>query len=275
MNVKNTSPIVTVEGLVYPVNPIEVLGFSSPMSDEVIAVLVEQLTSRSNLVQLDLLKQLHDETKRARREEVSSRTKTMFFHENMEKLKSTSNQNTNRLAKIDFSNVGSFSEDEKDLIKKVAVWIRTKTLAEVQTDGLSSCIHQNEVITDADIEKSSLFARICNGKNPIVPIPPTAFGQPWYELLESELSFQVQVEESRSFLEKLLLNNQSNLIGEILLINKCEWKIDSVIEPGHKYLLKWPHTSLVYLLSRTNELLSSDIGTEAGWVLRKHITKEN
>ena len=270
----NKVPII-VEGQVYPVEPVEILGFEGPTSDQVISVLLLELTSRANTLQIQLLEQVEKEVKRARRSEISARQKVILFHDLYVKSKNGNNAKSSVNSAIDFGDVTSFTEEQRLLIKNVAIWIRTSTLAEVDQNGLEHCLHKNEVLSDADINKSALFARVCSGKPPIVHIPPTAFGQPWYELLESSegLDFPVQVEESRALLEKLLHNEFDELVDEVILINKCEWKIKRVVKPGHEYELNWPHTSYTFLLKRSDNLLSSDKGSEQGWVLHKYNSK--
>lgn len=267
-------PKIIVEGVPFPVEPIEVLGFSSPLADEVISTLVSNIRSRSNSLQIDLLDQLHSETKRARLGEVASRNKTIALHIMCSSLKSKTDtietvSNKGLQENFSLADIGTFSDDHIAIVKATAIWIRAKTLAEVEVDGLDHCIHQNDVVTDADINKSKMFERIRDGKSPLVHRPPTAFGQPWYEVLESNLLFRVQVAVPKALLDKLVSNNSEAAINEKILINKCEWRIDKVIELGKEYELLWPHTDLKYTLKRSNNLLDSQNGHEQGWTLQK------
>ena len=270
---KNPSPSLLVEGLKFPVDPIEVLGFSSPLSDEVISVLVSNIRSKSNALQIELVEQLLNETKRARRSEVEARNKTIYFNDNnkqlKEKLSSKINSEIPLEHNLNFSDINSFSDTHIELIKITATWIRARTLAEVEQNGLNKCIHQEDVLTNADITKSSMFNRIRQGKPPLVHIPPTAFGQPWYEILESNLLHRVNVEIPQSLVDKLLQNDPKGVVGEKILINKCEWSINKVVIIGHEYELNWPNTSFVYKLKRSNNLLDSHDGKEQGWTLQK------
>lgn len=272
-NTNHPSPIILVEGEKYPVDPVEVLGFSSPLSDEVITVLVDNIRSKSNSLQISLLDQLQSETKRARRGEVESRNKTNYFHGANRNLKDQldflNQEHSVNKQDISFKDINTFSAIHLDLIKLTAIWIRARTLAEVETNGMENCLHQDHVLSDADITKSCLFRRIRQGKSPLVHIPPNAFGQPWYEILESDGVFPVIVDTPKSLTDKLLANDAEGTISEKILINKCEWTINKVVTLGHEYQLKWPNTSFVYKLERSNNLLDGHDGNEQGWTLQK------
>lgn len=267
-----TTPVLIVEGVVFPVNPIEVLGFSSPLSDEVITTLINHIQSKSNSLQISLLGQLESEVRRSRKGEVESRNKAVALHHHVLTLKAeldAAQASDAETVNFDFKDINTFNETQMKLIKMTATWIRAKTLAEVEVNGLEHCIHQNEAVNNDDIFKSSMFDRIRGGMSPLVHIPPTAFGQPWYQILDKDNEFRVAIETPASLSHKLLDNDAEGIVGEKILINKCEWTINKVDVIGKEYQLIWPHFSCVYKLKRSNKLLNNRNGHEQGWTLQK------
>lgn len=70
-------------------------------------------------------------------------------------------------------------------------------------------------------EKSALFARLLDGKNPLIYPPPCAYSYPWYEVIEENGPWNLSIEAAD--LKELIWEN---LHGESqILIEQTPWKI--------------------------------------------------
>jgi hypothetical protein len=114
-----------------------------------------------------------------------------------------------------------------------AEWLRT--LWNVGYMGADSFPSQPRtafpVIDLEDVLKSSLFARIREGKRPLPFPPPTRNGLPWHDLIEGPPESQVVHAE-------LVEDGNSEVIGAI--IEGCaDWQIIEEIGKGSEYVVQY------------------------------------
>lgn len=75
-------------------------------------------------------------------------------------------------------------------------------------------------VSIADVWKSCLLRRLCDGKSPLTLAPPCAYSAPWYELIEYGRGSPVEVFEC----DQGLVLNQSTWIIEKKVSNR-EWLV--------------------------------------------------
>ena len=81
-----------------------------------------------------------------------------------------------------------------------------------------------------DVLKSSLFARIREGKRPLPFPPPTRHGLPWHELLENEdSSYPVQAE---------IMSDPQGGIARAIIEGCAQWVVRAEPLPGQTYLVQ-------------------------------------
>lgn len=81
-----------------------------------------------------------------------------------------------------------------------------------------------------DVLKSSLFARIREGKRPLPFPPPTRHGLPWHELLENEdSSYPVQAE---------IMSDPQGGIARAIIEGCAQWVVRAEPRPGQTYLVQ-------------------------------------
>ncbi|MDR2788547.1 MAG: hypothetical protein LBD06_09370 [Candidatus Accumulibacter sp.] len=114
-----------------------------------------------------------------------------------------------------------------------AEWLRT--LWEVGYMGADNFPVQPRtafpVISLEDVLKSSLFARIREGKRPLPFPPPTRNGLPWHDLIEGPPESQVVHAE-------LVEDGSGEMIGAI--VEGCaDWQIIQEVDKGSEYLIQY------------------------------------
>ena len=116
-----------------------------------------------------------------------------------------------------------------------------------------------------DVLKSSLFARIRQGKRPLPFPPPTRNGLPWHEVVESEDSVQHAVEA------EVIRDAQDTIVGAI--IEGCtDWKIVEEVAAGAEYVVQHRGKGPMYRLKLTPFL--STLQREAPRWARTIVRKE-
>ncbi|MBW8191354.1 hypothetical protein K0504_09920 [Neiella marina] len=255
---QNYTSTITVEGLPYPIEPMELLGFQSPMSDNVLQVLTERLGANLNRLERSLFDQIIAEARRARAGEVQSRSRALFMHMQQQKMQQA------KPAEEALNANSRLTAPQRELVKKSALWIRTMTIAEVKEVGIDNVYLRDPVISDADIDKSSLFARIRQGLKPLPNKPPTAFGQPWYDVIENDGEFLVKVDIPSS----LCACGPGHASGQTITINQCSWPVIEVVAVRREYVVSWSGTNRSFKLFKSDEILRNQGGTETGWILK-------
>jgi hypothetical protein len=124
-----------------------------------------------------------------------------------------------------------------------AEWL--KTLWNVGYMGAGSFPSQPRtafpVIGLEDVLKSSLFARIREGKRPLPFPPPTRNGLPWHDLIEGPA-------ESHVVNAELISDENSEMIGAI--IEGCaDWLIIKEISKGNEYVVQYRGKGPLFQLS--------------------------
>lgn len=77
-------------------------------------------------------------------------------------------------------------------------------------------------------EKSALFWRLLNGKDPLIVPPPTRYSYPWYEIIEDSGAHQVYDIGFSSYgkpLAKPLAEIRGMSIEDSLSIEQCGWQV--------------------------------------------------
>ncbi len=97
-------------------------------------------------------------------------------------------------------------------VQCVIDWLRVR-----ETEG--HAFPSSLVEFEAELDHSSLFRRLIEGKSPLPAPPPLSFSQPWYELAERGWATPQTVVE----------------IPDGLVINNTLWKIES--KSGERYVL--------------------------------------
>jgi hypothetical protein len=155
---------------------------------------------------------------------------------------------------------GQYTPAQRQLIVDALRWARAMVGAGRTLD----------FITDESIERSSLLKRIRSGKQPMDLPPPTSFGQPWYEILESptDRAHVVDCDGRISTLAELLgTQDLSSTVRAqmIVKINGCPWDIVRIVHFGSVFLVRYGQHPQRFLLSRME---SAPVGTP-GWSLRR------
>ena len=83
--------------------------------------------------------------------------------------------------------------------------------------------------------KSALFARLLSGKPPLAFPPPLSFQQPWYESVEAEGPFFVQIGGVVP-VAQVRWPEHGDLFVDYLLINDCPWGIVSANPAANEVL---------------------------------------
>ena len=95
-----------------------------------------------------------------------------------------------------------------------------------------------------DVLKSSLFARIRQGKRPLPFPPPTRNGLPWHEVVESDDAVQHAVEA------EVIRDAQNAIVGAI--IEGCpDWQIVEEVTAGAEYVVQHRGKGPLYRLKLT------------------------
>lgn len=81
---------------------------------------------------------------------------------------------------------------------------------------------------NATREKSALFWRLLNGKEPLPMPPPTRYSYPWYEIIENHGPHQVSDVAFRSYgklLDPRLAEIRGTNTEDHLFIEQCDWTV--------------------------------------------------
>lgn len=100
-------------------------------------------------------------------------------------------------------------------------------------------------------EKSALFARLLEGKNPFIYPPPCAYSYPWYEVIEDNGPWTLSLETQK--FEEIVWEN---LHGEQqVLIEQTPWKIISKISENEIKVTfgKWENLDFQWVLKKVNK----------------------
>ena len=96
-----------------------------------------------------------------------------------------------------------------------------------------------------DVLKSSLFARIREGKRPLPFPPPTRHGLPWHELLENEdSSYPVQAE---------IMSDPQGGIARAIIEGCAQWVVRAEPRPGQTYLVQHADKGPLFRLEYSHE----------------------
>lgn len=97
-------------------------------------------------------------------------------------------------------------------------------------------------------EKSALFARLLNGKLPLIYPPPCAYSYPWYEVIEDNGPFHLSLEARH--IEEILWENLS--YEKQVLIEQTPWTvIQQISEDEIKVTFgKWQELGFAWLLKK-------------------------
>jgi len=98
-----------------------------------------------------------------------------------------------------------------------------------------------------DAEKSALLPRLLSGQEPLAEPPPTSFGQPWHEIVESGHADHVLVEEMSAGLAAAYPDH--------VFINRFPWRVLEHAETD-SYLVAWRTDGAPYWLTRVKGDLS-------------------
>lgn len=156
---------------------------------------------------------------------------------------------------------GEFDLQLAQVALDAAEWL--KTLWNVGYMGAGSFPSQPRsafpLIELEDVLKSSLFARIREGKRPLPFPPPTRLGRPWHELVEGPA-------ETYSVAAEIVRDDQGSAIGAI--VEGCaEWKVAEEIAKDREYVIQHRGKGPLYHL-RLGSLISSLTRNPPRWERR-------
>ena len=133
------------------------------------------------------------------------------------------------------------SIDTTQLVLDTADWLRTLwEVGYMGGDAFPAAPRSDfPQISVNDILKSALFARIRHGKRPLPFPPPTRYGMPWHEAVESAEAFPVHVD----FLDAAWCR-----------IEGCtDWQVTETIETGRHYRVQHQGKGPIYQLTVDTE----------------------
>lgn len=146
----------------------------------------------------------------------------VFFNENSldEHQRARYSACVQEYRRIQFNN----AEQEKNLLRS----------AGELTTSIAAAI-DNQANQHFPTNKSALFWRLLQGKSALPDIPPTSFSYPWYQIIEEEGAFDVNVSWKRShehmFGMRFLSKNHN-----MILINGALWQIETMNFAASKLL---------------------------------------
>ncbi len=98
------------------------------------------------------------------------------------------------------------------------------------------------MITQEDVLKSSLFARIREGKRPLPFPPPTRRGLPWHDLVEGPV-------EPHSVESDIVSDDQDTVIS--VIVEGCpDWRVVEEVDEGTEYVIQHRGKGPLYRLHR-------------------------
>jgi hypothetical protein len=92
-----------------------------------------------------------------------------------------------------------------------------------------------------DVLKSSLFARIREGKRPLPFPPPTRNGLPWHDLIEGSSEAHVVHAE--------LIDDESNETISAIIEGCADWQIINEVGKGSEYVVQYRGKGPLFLLN--------------------------
>lgn len=97
-------------------------------------------------------------------------------------------------------------------------------------------------------EKSALFARLLEGKQPLIYPPPCAYSYPWYEVIEESGPFHLSL-EARD-IEEILWENLSD--EKQVLIEQTPWRVIKQISDNELEVTfgKWQELGFEWILKK-------------------------
>jgi hypothetical protein len=152
----------------------------------------------------------------------------------------------------------ALSAPEIDLVLSAVQWVRI-----LQAEG-----HSIDNITHSGVERSALLRRLRSGRAALEIAPPTSFGQPWYEVLESGPGtvHKVSTDGKVTTLAELLgtLDGSATARSQMLVsINGCHWHIVSTKVFGTSFVVRFQGHEPQFELTR------NDAPDGSGWTLHK------
>lgn len=108
-------------------------------------------------------------------------------------------------------------------------------------------------VTESGIERSALLRRLRSGRAPLAEPPPTSFGQPWYEVLESEGPHKVATDGKLTTLAELLGTQDSSATARnqfLVQVNGCHWNVKKTLAFGTHYRVAYQGHAQEYELSK-------------------------
>lgn len=132
---------------------------------------------------------------------------------------------------------------EIHLVLKAVEWARL-LLAEGRT---------LDNVTESGVERSALLRRLRSGRAPMAEPPPTSFGQPWYDVLESDGPHTVATDGKLTTLAELLGTQDSSATARnqfLVQVNGCHWNVMKTLAFGTHYQVAYQGHAQAFELAK-------------------------